>query len=890
MLYSDCYHQYYPFFLEYRRALRSGESLLFSWNVGMGLDYLGLISYYLASPLNLLSVFLPENWMLGYFSFLMPVKLGLASLFFAIFLQRSFRKSDYTLVIFGSFYGLCAWALGYQWNLMWLDTFALLPLVVLGTVSLLRRNQFVLYTLSLFLSILSNYYIGFFTCIFVLLVFICYQICNYSTLKRFLWDLLRIALFSILAIGMTAILELPALAALQTTHSSVNTFPTGFKLNITSDDTWKGLLDAMRQVAGNMNGGLEPTFKEGLPNLYCGIFANILALLFLTCSQVKRREKICSVFLLLFFNLSFILRQLDYIWHGFHFTNMIPYRFSFLYSFVILYMAYRAWLLRKSFRPWQILFAGVMALSLLLCSNEMTTFYGLFSDEVLIMPWTTWDNVLINLETITSRSVFFAYNALFLLLYLFILGYYCKKEPPKNMSAEDMREWVYSVQSKRRLCTTLMLCAMSAELVLNIANFGACYPGTNVSNYPKGTTDSAAVIGYMHQRESDTLFYRAETTHTQTLNDGALNNYNGVTTFTSSANVKVTEFMKALGYGAKNSYNRYSYEESSPVANLFLNLKYMIERDGNFKQNSYFDEIYRSGNVQLLENNAYLPLGFLANAQLVNTDFTAEGNRFLFQNNLMQAATGQKEDVWHILPSNRLTINAEDITLSSQEQSGYCTYTAENKSGKVTYRYTADKDGLLCFHIEQSKRNNLAVYVNGASEALYTESYSLPQMLSVCDVKNGDIVEIELSCKAGETGSISISAAILDERVFRECYDILAASTLELTEFKTTIVTGTIQCDRDGVLYTSIPQNGNWEVIVDGTPAQEVLVGNVMVGVLLSKGEHTVEFQYQNQAFQLGWKISLVCLLIFIGFYWLGYRPALPKLKNITRQKGKFEK
>ena len=73
------------------------------------------------------------------------------------------------------------------------------------------------------------------------------------------------------------------------------------------------------------------------------------------------------------------------------------------------------------------------------------------------------------------------------------------------------------------------------------------------------------------------------------------------------------------------------------------------------------------------------------------------------------------KDVWHILPSNRLTINAEDITLSSQEQSGYCTYTAENKSGKVTYRYTADKDGLLCFHIEQSKRNNLAVYVNGSS-------------------------------------------------------------------------------------------------------------------------------------------------------------------------------
>ena len=75
MLYSDMYHQYYPFFVAYRRALLSGDSLLYSWNVGMGMDYLGLISYYLASPLNLLTVLLPESWMLGYFSLLMPINI-----------------------------------------------------------------------------------------------------------------------------------------------------------------------------------------------------------------------------------------------------------------------------------------------------------------------------------------------------------------------------------------------------------------------------------------------------------------------------------------------------------------------------------------------------------------------------------------------------------------------------------------------------------------------------------------------------------------------------------------------------------------------------------------------------------------------------------------------
>ena len=68
MLYSDMYHQYFPFFKAFRQALLSSDSLLYNWDVGLGLDYLGLYSYYLASPLNLLSVLVPEGWVLGYFS------------------------------------------------------------------------------------------------------------------------------------------------------------------------------------------------------------------------------------------------------------------------------------------------------------------------------------------------------------------------------------------------------------------------------------------------------------------------------------------------------------------------------------------------------------------------------------------------------------------------------------------------------------------------------------------------------------------------------------------------------------------------------------------------------------------------------------------------------
>ena len=889
MLYSDMYHQYYPFFLEFRNALRSGDSLLYSWNVGMGMDYLGLISYYLASPLNLVTVLLPESLMLEYFSLLVPIKLGLAGLFFAIFLKKTFHKNDLSITLFGSFYALCAWALGYQWNIMWLDGFVLLPLVVLGTISLLRDKKFILYTFTLFLSIFANYYVGFFICIFVLLLFICYEICRFQGFARFFADLGRIALFSALAIGMTAVLELPALAALQNTQSSVNTFPDYFSLNMVSSDltaaakeawdlyksskeagdgflTLAGLwftalghsflpiLDGMAQVAGNMNGGLDFTFKEGLPNLYCGVGSMILAFLFLTAKEVKLRDKLCSVGLLVFFMLSFIIRQLDYIWHGFHFTNMIPYRFSFLFSFVLLYMAYRAWLMRDSFKIWQIALAGWLALLIMACSGK-------------------WDSF-----------IFLSFNLSFLLLYTGVFIFVLVER--KFFTAEDQEQEPDPMvlekrdQTRRRQATWVLSGLMGFELVLNLVSFGVRFPATTVTNYPKGTVNSEAMFNYLEEREQVSDFFRTEVTHAQTLNDGALNGYNGISTFTSSANVRVTQFMRALGYAAKNTYNRYCFEESSPVSNLFLNLKYMVERDGDVEENRYFDDIVSFGDVHLLQNNAYLPLGFLAESTLSEFEADGNGNRFYIQNDLFKLATGLDVSVWNSLPSDCMRISSDGITINTQVASGYTSYTGGTGTGTLRYTYTADQEGFMCLDMAMSARNNYYVFKNGTR--LYNESVVLSQMIAVCDVVPGDEIEVAITCKANESGTVNIRNGILNDEYFRRGYDILAASTLDLTEFSNTRVEGTINCNRDGLMYTSIPYDGNWVAEVDGEEAEIVLVNNAMMALELTEGQHTITFRYENKAFNIGLTVSLLCAAVFVGLIILS--------KTYGRRKGKYEK
>ena len=880
ILYSDEYHQYYPFFLSLRNALRSGQSLQFNWQIGMGIDYLGLAAYYLGSPLNLLSVLVPDSLTLHYFAILVPIRLGFAGLFFAIMLKKLYQKNDISIALFGAFYALCAWALGYMWNVMWLDTFALLPLVVLGAISLLKDKKFILYTLALFFSIAISYYIGLFVCIFVLLVFICYEICRWKGIKRFCGDLLRMALFSALAIGMTAFIELPALVALGSTNSSVNNFPTGFRLNIiTGDDfmytreAWRDyrnavdggakflftanalvtaviysippILAGMRQIAGNMGGGVVTTFMDGLPNVYCGTCVIVMAFLFLTSKQVKVRDKVCSVALLVFFMCSFLIRQLDYIWHGFHFPNQIPYRFSFLYSFVMIWMAYRAWLVRDEFKVWQLVTAGVLTAGILACSDDRTGTLYLF------------------------------YNIAALLMTLGLFTFLIIKRKQLNAAEEQVdRKTLQKMNALHKRNTAMLVCfVMVAELALNMVSFCHYFNTTSITDYPRGTDDSAAAISYMKYRERNNLFYRAETTHVQTYNDSALNNYNGITTFTSSANVHTTDFMQALGHGALRAYNRYAFEESSPVSNLFLNLKYMIERQGDVEENSYFETVHNFGDVYLQENKAYLPLGFLAESTLADWDLKDGTYSFQRQQELFRLATGVEGELWKMSPKGCLEIKSDDVELTTvNADSGIAHYKTTDK-GTVTFGYTVTKPGFMCMEIKASNKADIRIYMSraGAQSLLYDEDVVMPQMFSVAEVKPGDLVWVELDLKEDQTGSLNVQAGVLNEEVFWQGYEVLAASTMELTKFSNTLVEGTINCNRDGLLYTSIPDNGFWYAEVDGEPAEIVLVGECMAALELTEGEHTVTFRYRNNAFRTGLLISLFCALVFAAII-LGQR------------------
>ena len=257
------------------------------------------------------------------------------------------------------------------------------------------------------------------------------------------------------------------------------------------------------------------------------------------------------------------------------------------------------------------------------------------------------------------------------------------------------------------------------------------------------------------------------------------------------------------------------------------------------------------------------------------------GDAFLFQNRLLKLASGVEGDVWTKLTGKQLNVEAFDATLLSSGNSGYASYKTGAQEGTVVFSFTADRDGFACINLTSlTKKNSFSVSVN--SRELYNETYSIPQMLAVSQVKKGDVIRIHFNCKANEQGSISAMAAIMDDALFRQAYNTLNASALQLTTFKNTHVEGTIQCNRDGLLYTSIPQNGNWHAYVDGNEVTIKHIGDAMIGIELTEGIHSITFKYENKSFTLGWIISLSCSIIFLAI-------TIPVYLSKNR-KGKYQK
>lgn len=824
ILVTDLWHQYFPFLADFQDKLKNGQSLFWSWTQGAGVNYFALMSYYLASPLNFLSVFIPGDWLREFLMFSVVIKVACAGCFMAIFLRSVFKKNDFSLVVFGCCFAFCAFFMGYYWNTIWLDTVCITPLVALGIVKLLTENKFRLFTITLALSLLTNYYMGLFTCIFVLLIFIAYSIVKWDGFKNFFKKLAKTGVFSFIAIGITAFFLLPAYFGLQNTNASGSTFPTGFAINIGGTNDLLGVLNAIKKILSNFITFIPPATKEAdaLPNIACGTIALVLGLLFLTSKKIKIKEKVVDLCLVFFMIMSCIIRQLDYIWHGFHFTNMIPYRFSFLISFVLVVMAFRAFMMIDFSTSWDVILAALFTTLILLISIGTQQAYTIIGTAVIAAV------VCIMLFLYTKRIV--PKQVLLIVLAVVVIG-------------ESGATAYIGVKT-----TTV----------------------TGTYDYPRGEENTAQLIDYMDSAEASTTeLWRAETTTTQTLNDGALNHYNGLSMFNSMANVNITKFYENFGMMGWKSGNRYTYAESSPVTNTFMNLKYLISRDGNYHNTYDLTETHTVGNEKLLKNEHYIPMGFMVNSDLLKwqiNDNEDQFNPFDQQNEFFKLATGLDKNVY--TPLDVVSQGHTDYTQFPVNKVSYGNYsyscTDTTIKPHVKWNYTAPKDGLYCMYADIMGGDDVTVMVNDVSQPI---TYGMGRSYIACigQFNKGDKISVYSELEQGQSGSAQVYVNMLNTDVFEEGCKIVSKDVMKTTYLSGSEMDGTINVTNDGLFYTSVPYEDGWSAYVDGKKTDITPVGNALVALNLTKGSHTIKLQYYPKGFWIGFTVSVICVVTFAG-------------------------
>jgi len=165
----DAFTQYSGILLEYKHLLKTGN-IFYSWNAGLGFNFLGTITYYGASPLNLLCIFAtPKNYPF-FITFMTLLRFALLGSSMCFYLDKKGTKPLYT-VLFSTIFALMGYTGTYYYNFIWIDSIIMLPLIIHGLEKLINENKPKFYIISLGLTILINYYIGYMICIFALLYF-----------------------------------------------------------------------------------------------------------------------------------------------------------------------------------------------------------------------------------------------------------------------------------------------------------------------------------------------------------------------------------------------------------------------------------------------------------------------------------------------------------------------------------------------------------------------------------------------------------------------------------------------------------------------------------------------------------------------------------------------
>ena len=235
---------------------------------------------------------------------------------------------------------------------------------------------------------------------------------------------------------------------------------------------------------------------------------------------------------------------------------------------------------------------------------------------------------------------------------------------------------------------------------------------------------------------------------------------------------------------------------------------------------------------------------------------------FINQNNILKAMDKNVEDVFY---KNNYEIELNN--LKQDETQEKLTYKKINETlpASIKLKLTTNHAGILYGYMSCEKFKKADVLLNGKSIIDITDENGYQcNTLELGKHEINDQVELEFLLLENTIQPKEIMFYTLDIEKLEKAINLLNKEKLQIVEYNKDHIKTQIEVENKNTLYTSIPYDKGFKIIVDGKKQEPKKVFDTLISLELEKGKHEIEFKYMPRGLKEGTIMSLIGIGLFI--------------------------
>ncbi len=307
IIWSDMHEQITAIYYHFYDAIRGNSSLLVDFTSGGGVNFVGILAYYILSPFTLILLLFPRDLVENAVSIVVVLKILASGITCLYFLSKTFKKINPNYqVLLSILYAFSSYTLALYIITPWMDLVYLFPLLMFGLRKLLDLENNKVYIIILSICLICSFYVSFMILLFIIITSLIYLlIYNKNNRKKAIFNL---GVSTVISLLISSIVLIPSFIQIFDSQRA------NFNLNAILNSKFGPLSDKISFLFGS---------------------TILLAFVLLLFFNYKKHKKF-SLFLLsnlFILMLPLIVEPLNKLWH---FGSYVY--FCYRYGFILIFM------------------------------------------------------------------------------------------------------------------------------------------------------------------------------------------------------------------------------------------------------------------------------------------------------------------------------------------------------------------------------------------------------------------------------------------------------------------------------------------------------------------------------------------------------------------------